>query len=204
MHVIKLTPLAPGVYNDHKADHITAPPDGWAYIPEDFPLPSTFPRLGSIEAEELTYTRDVEVQKEVTKTREVPRYDKFDGSFLGNETEEYTEMETVTEPVEYTMMTVTAMTEGTLPEPDLEQLAEEVRAKRDKLLAETDWTQVLDAPISPESREAFRVYRQALRDITEQEGFPEAVIWPEMPEAVKAAPDPVDTAVDEMLGGNEA
>ena len=89
-----------------------------------------------------------------------------------------------------------------VPEPPV--TAEEVRAQRDKLLAETDWTQVLDAPISPESREAFRVYRQALRDITEQEGFPEAVIWPEMPEAVKAEPDPVDTAVDALLGGDEA
>lgn len=74
MHIINLTPLAPGVYNDHKADHITAPPDGWAMIPEDFPLPSTFPRLGSIEAEELTYTREVEVQKEVVKTHEVERF----------------------------------------------------------------------------------------------------------------------------------
>ena len=79
MHVICLTPLAPGVYNDHKADHIAFPPDGWAVIPEDFPLPSTFPRLGSIEAEEVTYTNDGEWG--------------------------------------YTMMTVTSMTEGTLPEP---------------------------------------------------------------------------------------
>jgi hypothetical protein len=90
MHIINLTPLAPGVYNDHKADHITAPPDGWAYIPEDFPLPSTFPRLGSIEAEELTYTCEAE------------RFGE--------------EGEPVTEQREYTMMTVTAMTEGTLPE----------------------------------------------------------------------------------------
>lgn len=81
--------------------------------------------------------------------------------------------------------------------------ADEVRARRDKLLAETDWTQVLDAPISAESRYAFRVYRQALRDITEQEGFPAAVVWPESPEAVKTAPDPVDEAVDVLLGGAE-
>ena len=79
----------------------------------------------------------------------------------------------------------------------------EVRARRDKLLAETDWTQVLDAPISAESRDAFRVYRQALRDITEQEGFPAAVVWPELPAVGKAAPDPVDTAVDILLGGDE-
>lgn len=88
--------------------------------------------------------------------------------------------------------------------PDPPMTAEEARAKRYKLLAETDWTQVLDAPISAECREAFRVYRQMLRDITEQEGFPEVIEWPAMPEVVKAAPDPVDTAVDVLLGGEEA
>lgn len=81
--------------------------------------------------------------------------------------------------------------------------ANEVRAQRDKLLAKTDWTQVLDASISAKSREAFRVYRQALRDITEQEGFPAAVVWPEMPVAVKADPDPVDTAFDVLIGEEE-
>ncbi|MBR4077575.1 MAG: phage tail assembly chaperone [Oscillospiraceae bacterium] len=88
--------------------------------------------------------------------------------------------------------------------PDPPMTADEARAKRGKLLAETEWTQVLDAPISAECREAFRVYRQALRDITEQEGFPEVIEWPAMPEVVKAAPDPVDTAVDVLLGGEEA
>lgn len=124
MWIIDLTPLAPGVYNDHRADHITAPPDGWAMIPDDFPVPSTFPRLGSIEAEEVTYTREVEVQKEVTKTRGVPQYDE-DGNMLAVVvTEEYTELETVMEEQEYTMMTVTAMTEGTLPDPEPEPTAE--------------------------------------------------------------------------------
>lgn len=115
MHIICLTPLAPGVYNDHKADHIAFPPDGWAYIPEDFALPSTFPRLGSIEAEEKTYTREEEGRKDVTKTREVESFDA-EGKPI-TVTEEYTEKELVTETVEYTMMTVTAMAEGTMPEP---------------------------------------------------------------------------------------
>ena len=118
MHIICLTPLAPGVYNDHKSDHIAFPPDGWAYIPEDFALPSTFPRLGSIEAEEMTYTREVEVYKPVTKTREVESFD-MEGNPI-TVTEEYTEMEMVKETEEYTMMTVTAMTEGTMPEPEPE------------------------------------------------------------------------------------
>ena len=126
MHIINLTPLAEGIYNDHSAEHITMPPEGWACIPEDFPLPSTFPRLGSIEAEELTYTREVEVQKEVIKTRPTGYVDE-DGNA---EMETYSETETVTETREYKMMTVTAMTEGTLPEvvpePEPEPTADEL------------------------------------------------------------------------------
>ena len=82
--------------------------------------------------------------------------------------------------------------------------AEEARAERDKLLAETDWTQVLDAPIDAETREAYRAYRQALRDIPDQEGFPGTITWPELPTITKASPDPVDTAVDTLLGGETA
>lgn len=84
---------------------------------------------------------------------------------------------------------------------DIPMTAEEVRAKRDKLLADTDWTQVLDAPIDTETREAYRAYRQALRDIPEQEGFPETIVWPELPAKTKADPDPVDEAVDLLLSG---
>lgn len=83
------------------------------------------------------------------------------------------------------------------------QLEAEARAQRDSLIAETDWTQVLDAPISAECREAFRVYRQALRDVPQQENFPYDIIWPEKPEVVKATPDPVDTAVAVLVGGEE-
>ena len=114
MHIICLTPIEDGVYNDHSAEHITQPPEGWAYIPDDMPLPSTFPRLGSIEAEELTYTREVEV----TKTRLVPVLDNDGNPMLDELGEPITQPEPYTdkEPQEYKMMTVTAMTEGTLPE----------------------------------------------------------------------------------------
>ena len=49
------------------------------------------------------------------------------------------------------------------------------REKRDALLLKCDWTQVPDAPVD---RVAWASYRQELRDITSQEGFPTDVIWP--------------------------
>lgn len=142
MHIICLTPIEEGVYNDHESDNITAPPDGWAYIPEDFPLPSTFPRLGSIEAEEVTYTREVERQNEVTKERDTGMVDKDGNAIM----ETYTETETVTEPIEYTMMTVTAMTEGIVPEPEpepkpiptIEDLADENKLLKEQVAALSD------------------------------------------------------------------
>lgn len=91
---------------------------------------------------------------------------------------------------------------GEMTVEDVPMTAEEARAERNKLLEGSDWTQVLDAPIDAETREAYRVYRQALRDIPEQDGFPGTITWPELPSVVKAAPDPVDTAVDTMLGGD--
>lgn len=87
MLVICLTPLEAGVYNAYERNNISTPPNGWAYIPDDFPLPSTFPRLGSLKAEEKTYTREI----------------------VGADGNVHTS--------EYTMMTVTSMTKGTLPDP---------------------------------------------------------------------------------------
>lgn len=81
--------------------------------------------------------------------------------------------------------------------------AKQVRAKRDLLISETDWTQLLDAPISDESREQVRVYRQALRDVPQQESFPDEVIWPEKPDVIKGVSDPVDSAVAVLLGGEK-
>ncbi len=91
---------------------------------------------------------------------------------------------------------------GEVTVEEIPMTAEEARAQRDKLLAATDWTQVLDAPIDAATREAYRAYRQAIRDIPEQEGFPGTITWPELPSVTKADPDPVDTAVDTLLGGD--
>ena len=61
----------------------------------------------------------------------------------------------------------------------LEAKAESTRAKRNALLTQTDWTQLADAPVD---KEAWATYRQALRDVTGQETFPNSVTWPTQPE----------------------
>jgi len=58
------------------------------------------------------------------------------------------------------------------------EAAIEVRAKRDKLLSDTDWTQMIDVALSEEEKEKYRIYRQALRDIPQQQGFPYNVDFP--------------------------
>ena len=65
------------------------------------------------------------------------------------------------------------------PGPTEEQIAAQVRGERDRLLAETDWTQVADAPVDAQ---AYAEYRQALRDVPQQSGFPGDIDWPAKPE----------------------
>jgi hypothetical protein len=59
-----------------------------------------------------------------------------------------------------------------------EELSKNARQKRKQLLLESDWTQVADAPVD---KLAWATYRQQLRDITLQEGFPLSITWPEAP-----------------------
>ena len=55
--------------------------------------------------------------------------------------------------------------------------ADEARALRDELLASTDWTANSDVTMTEE----MTAYRQALRDIPAQAGFPNTVTWPVAP-----------------------
>ena len=56
--------------------------------------------------------------------------------------------------------------------------AKSARSQRDSLLAATDWMALSDVTMSAE----MATYRQALRDITAQEGFPHSITWPTKPE----------------------
>ena len=68
---------------------------------------------------------------------------------------------------------------------DAEQ-AKNVRAERDRKLAECDWVTLKAVDASNDNLgiqlpQVWMTYRQALRDITAQDGFPWNVTWPEQP-----------------------
>lgn len=63
---------------------------------------------------------------------------------------------------------------------ELAQRKLNVRARRNDRLSQSDWTQLADSPVD---KAAWAVYRQSLRDLTEQQGFPDAITWPDAPSA---------------------
>lgn len=76
-----------------------------------------------------------------------------------------------------------ATTVEEIPQPTEEekrkQKEAEVRAQRDSLIAKTDYLLAPDYPISAKDLEKVKAYRQALRDVPAQEGFPDNVVWPD-------------------------
>jgi len=60
------------------------------------------------------------------------------------------------------------------------ELKKSIRAERNYLLSESDWTVLPDSLVS--NKEKWFNYRNDLRNITDQEGFPEKVSWPKKPE----------------------
>jgi hypothetical protein len=76
--------------------------------------------------------------------------------------------------------TVVALTAEQISDRDAAK-AKEVRNQRDRLLAETDWVVVMHTEKGTNIPLEWEVYRQSLRDITNQTGFPHAVDWPTKP-----------------------
>ena len=77
----------------------------------------------------------------------------------------------------YTKYSVAHMDAEAIAAKDAEQ-AKSVREQRGEKLKDSDWTQVEDAPVD---KAVWATYRQALRDITAQTGFPWTVEWPVAP-----------------------
>lgn len=70
---------------------------------------------------------------------------------------------------------------GAIQLPQEPTAAEFVVGRRNAELSMTDWTQLNDVPMTEEKRAEWVAYRQALRDLTEQSGFPDQVVWPQQP-----------------------
>lgn len=62
-----------------------------------------------------------------------------------------------------------------------DQWADMVRRKRDSLISRTDYYILPDYPSTPDGIEVVKQYRQELRNITLQSGFPRNVQWPTLP-----------------------
>jgi hypothetical protein len=78
----------------------------------------------------------------------------------------------------YTKYSVASMEQEAKDALDAQQAASQ-RAYRNTLLSGCDWTQVADAPVN---KAVWATYRQALRDVTSQAGFPWTIDWPAKPE----------------------
>ena len=60
-----------------------------------------------------------------------------------------------------------------------EQISQRKRNQRNRLLKDSDWTDLSHSPLLGD--QLWLNYRQALRDIPTQEGFPETIVWPTKP-----------------------
>ena len=77
----------------------------------------------------------------------------------------------------YTKYSVAEMDADAITAKNAEQ-AKAIREQRSTKLADCDWTQVADSPVD---KAVWATYRQALRDITTQSGFPWEITWPDAP-----------------------
>ena len=59
-------------------------------------------------------------------------------------------------------------------------LVSDIKTKRNRILYETDWTQMPDVTLA--NKAAWAAYRQELRDITAQAGYPTEITWPIPPQ----------------------
>ncbi|PMJ62260.1 hypothetical protein BCU17_04805 [Vibrio splendidus] len=56
-----------------------------------------------------------------------------------------------------------------------------IRQKRDQLICDTDFTQLVDSPLPQELIDRFKIYRDTLRNIPQSYAQPDDVVWPEKP-----------------------
>lgn len=80
----------------------------------------------------------------------------------------------------YQTWAVVEMTDAEKAEA-IDKEAAKVRLEREYRLDRSDWSHLPDTPLTQEQRASWAVYRQALRDVPAQAGFPWKFTWPTQP-----------------------
>ena len=92
---------------------------------------------------------------------------------------------TLSDPVEQTGAWFRTWTTEQLTTEEIAEITEQqasgVRSQRNAKLADCDWTQLADSPLSPDDKLAWQLYRETLRMVPEQPGFPWEIQWPPVP-----------------------
>jgi hypothetical protein len=102
---------------------------------------------------------------------------------LGNWVEAYVERDMFADYVDEDGVTVTkASQEEAYTATKNAEAATTARATRDKLIASCDWMAIKAFEGGTTVSADWATYRQALRDVSAQEGFPNDITWPEKPE----------------------
>jgi hypothetical protein len=91
--------------------------------------------------------------------------------------------------------TIAALVTAPTTQPVVD-LTTRLKRMRNVILAKCDWRMTTDTALTPTEHTAWATYRQALRDLTLQVGFPTTVTWPVPPLAVIAAAEIVLTNTD--------
>ena len=147
--------------------------------------------------EELEQELETQEQQEIEQVANTYYYDKiYEDYHLGSFTEStklaydlgWQDNTVAISDTEVSDLTGWTYLKGYAPkkteEQKLNELATTIRSKRNSLLAETDYLLMNDYPIKPEYLARIKNYRQELRDLTEQKGFPENVVFPTLPEEI--------------------
>lgn len=79
----------------------------------------------------------------------------------------------------------------------VQQAGDQVKAKRDELLYASDWTQIPNNPLTTQAQEAWATYRQELRDVTTQSGYPFDVTFPIAPR-LSASTQPASSGLQQI------
>lgn len=79
----------------------------------------------------------------------------------------------------------------------------QLRAERNRRLAACDWTQLTDAHMSQDRKDAWATYRQALRDLPDELTDPTQVTWPSDP-TVPVPVQPTGSRLDNLLSHADA